>query len=83
MNQDGRDERIGQDLGMNQDGRDERMDQDHFHYVAGKVTDFVGAYCISPPPAILTSKSPFRVINSFILLGQIINPEGGGIFVEI
>jgi len=28
LNQDGRDERMGQELGMNQDGKDERMDQD-------------------------------------------------------
>jgi len=28
LNQDGKDERMDQDLGMNQDGKDERMDQD-------------------------------------------------------
>ncbi len=28
LNQDGRDERMGQDRGMNQDGKEERMGQD-------------------------------------------------------
>jgi len=82
LNQDGRDKRMDQDRGLNQDGTDERMGQDRGLNQDGKVADFVGAYCISPPPAILTLISPFRVINSFILLGQIITPRGGEIFVE-
>ncbi|WP_313191724.1 hypothetical protein [Sphingobacterium sp.] len=84
MDQDEWDARMDHDLGVEPGCpstqlrvQDARMDQDCVHHVVGKVADFVGAYCISPLPAILISISPFRWINSFILLGQIINPQRG------